>query len=288
MRFKAERLNHMDNKIKRMSNEHIKWKAILEGEKECFKIIVFAIKIPVRVAHNIKCFFLPFFFILLVISYDLFALSFIFHAQLLLIFFSIFFILYSILCSFYKGKHLLHLIECSYKRISFALHVWIQYMIWHLWKKPNWIKFDSQREKISIYIFKFSHALPKSHHDMYIYCLHLLWFFFVCRKSLCNMFFLPHSFGLWILSLLYHYQTFANPILWHKFELSGCMCSLVLPLPYTYTVSINDVKSTILTFDLRKLNWYDIFRYGTSISSSSSSSRLCTMPNIIVCMDRLN
>lgn len=183
-----------------MNNEHTKWKAILKWKKkESLKIIAFAIKIPMRVSHNtykFKCLLLFFFiYTLLVILYDLYTLSFIFHAQLLLLFYfsHFFFILHSIFCSSYKGKHqnsqmFLHLIESGYKRRFFLFSFGLYSMVWHLWKQPNWIKFDSQRKKIFIYVFNFSLILFMMF--VYIQCLHLLWFFFYVPEKFVQCVFL--------------------------------------------------------------------------------------------------
>lgn len=110
----------------------------------------------------------------------------------------------------------LHLIESGCKRMFFI--IWFKCnMIWHLWNEQNWIKFENFHIQ----------CIQTSHHDVLVYICTLFTFFFdfLCAEKVYSMcFFYPILLGLWIFSLLYHHQTFANTILWHKFEFSGCVC----------------------------------------------------------------
>lgn len=134
-------------------------------------------------------------------------------------------------------------------------------VVWRLRKEQNWIKFDSQRGKC---IQSLSHSLLESHHDAYAQCLHLFWFF-VCRKSLCNV------FGFWIFGVCY--------IIIRRLQIqfcdTVCVCAVTTDAASAHIVSIHNAKSTILTFDLEKLSLYDRSQNGTSSGNWMCWIKVC-------------
>lgn len=129
---------------------------------------------------------------------------------------------------------------------SFWFWFWFECNIfWHLLKEQNWIKFDWTHTYIWCDIEdipSFTHALflcsknPITNVDTM--CILFFLFFPFAVKVYAMCFFYPVLFGSGIFSLLYYYrQTYSNPILWQKFELSGCVCvCVVCAITAKYTV----------------------------------------------------
>lgn len=169
-------------------------------------------------------------------------------------------------------------------------------MIWHFVKraKLNKVWFTAGTKfPYTMYSMLRVLILFQNHIIMFVYeYMHNVYicfdFFCVPKKfEQCVFFSLSDSFGLWIFSLLYHYQTFANPILWHKFEFSDCMCVYVCNHchhPTAHVVFIqckNDVRFRV---DSKKLSSYDIIQNHTGSSCMYICATIHTTLNIIVCV----